>query len=173
MSLIGLIGKYIARFRGGAAWIGYLRRQGMTIGEGARIFSDISTTESYLIEIGDNTTVSNDVQFITHDASVAKALDGVTDLFGKIVIGSRCFIGARSIVMYGVSLPDNTIVAAGSVVTKSIDRPGMILGGNPAKIIGTVKDFGEKSASCAVNIRGLSAEEKKQLLSDEANLVRR
>ena len=46
--------RLVARIVGGNTLIKYLRSLGMKIGGGCRIFSDISTTESYLISIGDN-----------------------------------------------------------------------------------------------------------------------
>lgn len=156
------------------AILDYFKAEGCKIGENARIFSNIATSESYLIEIGDNVTISNNVQFITHDNSVIKVLPDATDVFGKICIGNNCFIGARSILMYGVSLPDNTIVAAGSVVTKSISESGKILGGNPAKVIGSVDAFAEKVKPFALNLKKLSPEEKKQLLTkDDTYLIKR
>ena len=173
MNIKAIVVRAVARFRGGECLNNYLRKQGMEIGEGARIFSDISTTESYLIRIGDHTTISNDVQFITHDASIQKAIPEASDLFGKIEIGNKCFIGARAIIMYGVTLPDNTIVAAGSVVTKSVLEEGCIVGGNPAKVISTLNKFAEKNSSYAVNIHGLTGEEKRKLLENENVLVKR
>ena len=171
MKLLALISRFWVRFAGGDVLINYLRKQGMKIGANTRIFSDISTSESYLVEIGDNTTISNDVQLITHDASISKVLPDKTDLFGKIIIGKNCFVGARSIIMYGVTLPDNTIVAAGSVVTNGVSEPGKILGGNPARVIGDVEEFAKKNQRYAVNIRGLSAEEKRLLLQNEESMV--
>ena len=40
--------------------------------------------------------------------------------YGKIVVGNNCFIGMRSTILPGVVIGDNSIVAAGSMVTKSI-----------------------------------------------------
>ncbi|MEZ6024260.1 MAG: acyltransferase [Hyphomonadaceae bacterium] len=51
-----------------------------------------------------------------------------------VVIGKRCWIGMNSLVMKGVSIGDDTIVAAGSVVLSSLPE-GVVAGGNPAKII--------------------------------------
>ena len=152
----------------------YYKKCGIKIGENPRIFSNILTTEPYLIEIGDNVTISNNVQLITHDNSIIKALPGVTDIFGRVKIGNNCFIGARSIIMYGCELADNTIVASGSVVTKSVKEPGKIVAGNPARVVGDVKSFADKYADVAVNIKGLSAEEKYDLLvNQEKGLVRK
>lgn len=152
------------------AMIDYLRKKGIKVGKNARIFSDISTSESYLIKIGDNVTISNNVQFITHDNSIIKVLPGVTDLFGKIHIGNNVFIGARTIIMYGVSIADNCIIAAGSVVTKSITESGVIIGGNPAKVIGNTEKFGEKNKKFAMNVAGMTPEEKKKYLETNENL---
>lgn len=52
----------------------------------------------------------------------------------ETIIGENCFIGEKSIILPGVILGNNVIVAAGSVVTKSFDD-NVLIGGNPAKII--------------------------------------
>lgn len=49
-------------------------------------------------------------------------------------IGKKCFIGANAIIMPGVTIGDEVIVGAGSVVTKDIPS-NSIVGGNPAKVI--------------------------------------
>lgn len=171
MRIKPVIKKIIARLYGGERLINYLRSSGMKIGDNCRIFSDISTSESYLVEIGDNTTISGDVTFITHDASIEKVLPDVTDVFGRINIGRNCFIGNGATIMYGVTLADSTIVAAGSVVTKSVKESGKIIGGNPAKIISDFDTFAEKAEKYAVNIRGLTEEQKKKLLENDEILV--
>jgi acetyltransferase-like isoleucine patch superfamily enzyme len=49
-------------------------------------------------------------------------------------IGEDCFIGARSIILPGVTIGDNCVVGSGSVVTKDVPT-GSIVAGNPAQII--------------------------------------
>lgn len=57
-------------------------------------------------------------------------------LDGKdVVIGKKCWIGMNAIILPGVKLGDNTIVGAGSVVTKSFPDGNLVIAGNPAKII--------------------------------------
>ena len=51
-----------------------------------------------------------------------------------VIIEDNVFIGARSIILKGVTIGRNSIVGAGSVVTKSIPS-NQIWGGNPAKFI--------------------------------------
>lgn len=52
----------------------------------------------------------------------------------KVLIEDKSWVGLRSIIMKGVTLKEGTIVASGSVVTKSTDAY-TIVGGNPAKKI--------------------------------------
>ena len=111
----------------------FFRKNGVKVGDGCHIYSNIISSEPYLIEIGDKTTISSDVLFCTHDNSIIKVDEKMPNLFGKIVIGKNCFVGQRSMLMYGVSLADNIIVAAGSVVTNSFDEEKIIIGGVPAK----------------------------------------
>ncbi len=50
-------------------------------------------------------------------------------------IGDYCWIGMNSMILPGVELGNNTIVAAGAVVTKSFPEGNCIIGGAPAKLI--------------------------------------
>lgn len=53
---------------------------------------------------------------------------------GEIIIGDDVWIGTNSIVLSGVTIGQGSVVAAGSVVTKSFP-PYSVIGGNPAKLI--------------------------------------
>ena len=54
-----------------------------------------------------------------------------------VKIGRGCFIGARSIILKGVTLGDRVVIGAGSVVTKDVPAFS-IAAGNPARIVGTI-----------------------------------
>jgi acetyltransferase-like isoleucine patch superfamily enzyme len=54
-----------------------------------------------------------------------------------VKIGCGCFIGARSIILKGVTLGDRVIIGAGSVVTKDVPAFS-VAAGNPARIVGTI-----------------------------------
>ena len=54
--------------------------------------------------------------------------------FEPIVIGKKCWLGANSVILPGVQLGNNVIVAAGSVVNKSFPD-NSVVAGVPAKIV--------------------------------------
>jgi len=122
----------------------YYRSRGAKIERGVLPCTDISSDEVCLIEIGADTIVSVNVSFVTQDFSVKHLAPGMNNLFGKIIVGKNCFILQNSILLYGVELGNGFIVAVGSVVTHSFHQERIIIGGNPAKIIGTWDSFCEK-----------------------------
>ncbi len=56
---------------------------------------------------------------------------------GAIQIEDDVWIGTKATILKGVTLGAGSIIAAGAVVTKDV-RPGEIVGGNPAKVVGMV-----------------------------------
>lgn len=98
-----------------------------------------------LIRFGNNIRVASDVHFITHDVihNVLNNMEGKNfycEKRGCINIEDNVFIGANTIIMYDVNIGYNTIIAAGSVVTKSLE-PGYVWGGIPAKKLGEFKEI--------------------------------
>ncbi len=154
----------------------WFMRQGVNLvggGKGTYINSNIAINEPHLITIGTGTTIAGNVEFVTHDNSISKVLSDTTDLFGKIIIGNNCFIGARSVILYGVTIADNVIVAAGSVVTKSINDNNVIVAGNPAKIVSTWKHFAEKSKDYAWDLSLCTREEMIEQTTKGIKVVKR
>lgn len=143
----------------------YYRRQGMVIGEDVHIFCELMSREPYLIKIGNNVTISTDVKFLTHDASMGTLCgrEKISDICGEINVGDNTFIGAGSILMYGVTIGERCIIGAGSVVTKSIPD-GEIWGGNPARKIGETDEFVKKNSSFGLQLHGLNMEERKKAI---------
>lgn len=161
--------------RGNSYIVSKMREGGVKIGVNTHIFSNIALSEPYLISIGDNCTISTNVSFITHDASVGVIMgrENYSDLCGKIVIGNNCFIGNNSIILYGTTIANNTIISAGSVVTKSVIESGCIIGGNPAKVIGKVENFIDKYKHNFLALHGKYASEKKYLILSSGKLVKK
>lgn len=142
----------------------YARHIGVRIGKRCSIATKSFGSEPYLIEIGDNVQITRGVSFFNHGGSwVYRKKYPLIDYFGKIKIGNNVYIGNYALILPGVSIGDDVIVGAGAVVTKSIPA-GSIVGGNPAKIIGTVKELENRILPFNVNTKAMTYNEKKKLL---------
>ena len=131
----------------------------------------IDPTHCYLIEIGDDVTMSIRVTLMAHDASTKK-LTGYTRL-GRIKIGNHVFLGANATVLPGVTIGDGAVIGAGSVVTRDVPA-GAVAVGVPARVIGTTQELkaraeaemaqnGAFDASYRMGV-GLTAEKQEELL---------
>ncbi|QXJ60614.1 chorismate mutase [Enterococcus raffinosus] len=98
------------------------------------------------ITIGDNCLFGPNVQLYTasHPLEPGKRNSG-QELGKPITIGNNVWIGGSSVIIPGVTLGDNVVVAAGAVVTKSFPD-NVVVGGNPARIIKTIEEDKEKDA---------------------------
>ena len=84
------------------------------------------------LEIGESTLLSEGVTIYTHDHGTDPKS---TPVLNKLIIGSNVWVGAHALILPNVSkIGDNSIIAAGAVVTKEVP-PSVIVGGNPATII--------------------------------------
>lgn len=124
-------------------YLNKLKNRGLQVGKNLKILNDVIIDDSHCwhITIGDDVTLAPRVHILAHDAST-KTHIGYTKI-GKVVIGDRVFIGASSIVMPGITIGDDVIIGSGSVVTKDIPS-GMVVAGNPVKIIMSTEEFMEK-----------------------------
>ncbi|MDM1355967.1 acyltransferase [Myroides marinus] len=160
-----MIGKFIELFRL-YFWSSekYARYRGVKIGAGCNIQKVSFGSEPYLISIGNRVQITDGTKFFTHGGAwVLREKQSDMDFFGKIVIQDNVYIGNNTLIMPGVCIGSNVIVAAGSVVTKSIDD-NCIVGGNPAKVIGTVDNFFNKMLDFNLKTKGLSYDQKKNFL---------
>jgi len=114
--------------------------RGMQVGENCNIQPQVyfDYHHAQLIHIGNNVTIAPQAFILAHDAST-KQLIGYTRI-GKIVIKDNVFIGARAMIMPGVTIGENSIIGAMSVVTKDIP-PDSIAVGNPAKVVQNIKEY--------------------------------
>lgn len=92
------------------------------------------------------------------------------DAFGKVVIKDWAYIGSHAQIMPGVTIGEGAMVAAGSIVTKSVPD-GMVVGGNPARLLCSVDEYLERNIQYNLHTKGLDEKEKKQrLLTIDENL---
>jgi acetyltransferase-like isoleucine patch superfamily enzyme len=119
------------------------------LGHNVKLYTYRIGTEPYLISIHDNVVCAANVEFITHDVSCFNIAryKGISDLevdkVGSIELFDNAFVGANTLLMPNCSVGKNSVVAAGSIVTKKIPD-GEVWGGVPAKFIMTTEDYATK-----------------------------
>jgi len=113
-----------------------------SVGEHCSILPTTNFTDPAYVKLGNNVHFSN-CTLVGHDGAVAmlnRAYDVKLESVGKIDIRDNVFIGYGAIVLPGVTIGPNAIVAAGAVVNRDV-APGSIVGGIPARVIGRVEDL--------------------------------
>jgi acetyltransferase-like isoleucine patch superfamily enzyme len=144
--------------------IKHAKSMGVQIGEDCAIATRNFGSEPYLIKIGNHVQITNDVKFFAHGGGwVFRQKTPNFDVFGKIVIKNNVYIGNNALIMPGVTIGSNVVVASGAVVTKSI-IDGNIVGGNPAKVIGKVKDLESRLTPFNLDSKGMDYKTKKNYL---------
>lgn len=127
-------------------------KQGMKVGKNVRFLGNHNFgSEPFLIEIGDDVTVSADVTFVIHD---------------------NCFIGAGTIIMPGVEIGPNAVVGAGSIVTKDV-APETVVAGIPIREICSLEEYALKSKNACLpyNYENYKKNKKAELIQVFSNSV--
>ena len=117
---------------------------GMQVGNNVGISQGcfLDPSHCFLISIGENTILAPNVRLIAHDASMKRKTNYTK--IGRITIGCNCFIGDSTIILPGVSIGDDTIIGAGSVVPKDIPADCVAVG-NPCRKIASASTFVKKT----------------------------
>lgn len=121
----------------------YVTKKGFEHGKNFNMEKGVNIDAQFCkyISCGDNVTLAKDVYILAHDASMRKFV-GKTRL-GRVVLGNDVFIGARTVILPGVIIGNNVVVAANSCVSKNIPD-NQVWGGVPARFIMSIEDFLEK-----------------------------
>lgn len=114
---------------------------GRNIYVGDNFFANFNVTilDCADVVIGNNCMIAPNVSIYTstHPINPHERVSGL-EYAKKITIGDNCWIGGNAVICPGVSLGDNVVVGAGSVVTKNFGD-NVVIAGNPAKIINIVQ----------------------------------
>jgi len=117
------------------------RHTGMRIGDDVVIYnSDLDGLYPELITIGNNVTITHAVVLVHDDSAV---LWKKRRRVAPVTIGDNVFVGHHSLVLPGVTIGDNCIIAAGAVVSKNVPD-NCIVAGNPARVVKSIEAYQEK-----------------------------
>lgn len=129
------------------AYTKHLRKHGCSVGEGTYFFSPLDTqidlSRPFLLEIGNYCKITSGVHILTHDYSRSVIRTKFKKIFNSAKltkIGDNVFIGIRTIILPGVSIGNNVIIGAGSVISRDIPD-NVVVAGNPAKVIMTIDKY--------------------------------
>ena len=109
---------------------------------GKNIYANFTLTlvDDTHIYVGDNTLFGPNVVLATGGHPLLPELRAKGYQFNApIHIGRNCWLGASVLVMPGITIGDNTVVGAGSVVTKDLPS-GVLAVGNPCRILRAISD---------------------------------
>ena len=121
------------------------------MGEGSRINTPITVVRAHQVKIGRRVIIMNGCLMmsaggitIDDDAQIAANVQLISNNHGldnrmiitckPVHICCRAWIGAGATILPGVTIGENSVVGAGSVVTKDVE-PNTIVAGNPARVI--------------------------------------
>jgi len=105
-------------------------------GEGVALTAESTIVAKKSVRIGNNTLISWDVLIMDSDLHhMTDAAGNVGNPQSAVVVGDGVWLGCRSLVLKGVSIPDGCVVAAGSVVSRTTLQEHSLLAGSPAKVV--------------------------------------
>lgn len=145
------------------------------LGKNVELYTINFGTEPYLVSIHDNVIVAAGVNFVNHDVSVfnvARLLGlrrGDIDKVGSIELFENCFIGTSTILMPNSSVGKNSVIAAGSIVTKHVPD-NEVWGDIPAKFIMTIAEYAKRLQGKSSEFPWMPLEKKNKM--SESELIR-
>ena len=122
------------QFLGLRRWALTMRAYWLRLVKGVEIDSTAQASLSSLIWPGRRGSITIGPQTLVAFKTCIYTTDVVTGEDRPVRIGSRCFIGASSIILPGVTIGDECIIGAGSVVFQDVP-PRSLAAGNPARIV--------------------------------------
>lgn len=158
-----LINAYLRKFYP----IKWARKLGVIVGENTVLGNTTEfSSEPYLITIGSHCQITRNVTFHTHGGgNVVRRFIPDFDCFGRINVEDWVYIGSNVIILPGVTIGEGSLVAAASVVTKSVP-PRVVVGGNPAKVICSIDEYIRKNQKFNTHSKGMDYRMKKELLEN-------
>jgi acetyltransferase-like isoleucine patch superfamily enzyme len=91
------------------------------------------------------------------------------NVFGTIELGNNVFVGINSLLLPGSKISDNTLVGAGTIVKGNFE-PGVVIAGNPGRVICGIDDYITKVRSQMVHLQSTNRRDLRIELEKHFNL---
>lgn len=130
-------------------YVEHLQSLGMVIGDNTVIYSPkhcvVDTTRPWMIEIGDNVSITAGVTILTHgyDWSVFKGMYDGLGSAGRVKIGNNVFIGMNSTILKGVIIGNNVVIGANTLISKDVPDNCVVVG-NPQRVVSDIDSYLQK-----------------------------
>jgi len=152
-----VLGRNVQLGAGVVIWNYVVVGDNVQIGDGTRIGSfcdigrDVKVGRECIIQA--HVTVSNGCKignkvFIGPNAMILNDKYPISNLIAPPIIGDDVIIGGGAIIMPGVRIENRAVIAAGSIVTKSVDA-GVVVKGTPAKPFMSREEYEAKRRALA------------------------
>lgn len=131
-------------------YVSYLRSEGVSIGKNTEFYHpetcNVDTTRPCLVTIGDDVKITRGVTILSHDYGwnvLRNEYGEILGSAGKTNIENNVFIGNHSTILKGVTVGENVIIGANSLVNKDIPS-NVVAAGNPAEPVMSLQNYYEK-----------------------------
>jgi acetyltransferase-like isoleucine patch superfamily enzyme len=133
---------------------------GMEVGDQTAVALMVMMDVMYpeLISIGRNTIIGYNTTILAHEYLTHEYR------LGRVIIGDNVMIGANSTLLPGITIGDNAVVAAGSLVNRDVPA-GAFVGGNPIRIIRTAEE------RAPLGRRGHAHQESAEEMEDDTTIL--
>ncbi|WP_261561714.1 glycosyltransferase [Frankia tisae] len=150
--------------------VGYARSIGVRLGVDCRFIGVTAATfgtEPYLIRLGDRVAIADGVRFITHDGAAHRLRREHPDIdvVGPIRVGHDAVIGMNTIIMPGVTIGADVVIAAGSVVMRDVPARSLAAGA-PARVVTDVEQWERRMLARSVGTGAMSPQRKREVFLD-------
>jgi acetyltransferase-like isoleucine patch superfamily enzyme len=122
-------------------------------------------TEPWIITLGNNVHITDDVKFITHDGGTLLFRSQIPDIdiTKPIILGDKVYIGNNVILLPGVTIGNNVIIGAGAIVSRSIPDNSVAVC-IPARVIKGTDEYLKKIIEESTHFGHLKYKEKDDAL---------
>lgn len=152
------------KYRAARDPVGFARSLGVRVGKGVRFYGvsrGMFGSEPWMISIGDNCYITANVQFINHDGGtlILRQFEPTLEWTAPISIGNDVYIGVRSIILPNVRIGSRCVIGAGSIVTRDVPD-NSVYAGVPARYICSIDDYFEKLKNKSLECGHMSPSDK-------------